>query len=308
MKDTVVIVNPASGNGSTGRGWHAIAAQLRAEGMDFDTVLTDRPAQATELARAAVREGRATVVAAGGDGTVNEVAGGFFEGGEPIPTEARMGVIPLGTGGDFRRTFAIPKEVRAAARVLRQGRVRAIDAGRATYRGHGGGEEVAHFVNIADAGIGGEVVRRVQRGPRLLSGEVTFTVATGLALLRWRNRPMRVVIDGEEHRLTAQQVVVANCQYYGGGMRIAPRADPSDGLFDVLLVGDLTLAECLRMAGPMRRGEHLDALPLKGWFGRGRRIRIEAAAPTLVDLDGELPGILPATLEMLPGAMRLVVP
>jgi diacylglycerol kinase (ATP) len=308
VKDTLVIVNPASGDGDTGRAWPLVAARLREAGLDFDYALTDRPAHATELAREAVRAGCGTVVAAGGDGTVNEVANGFFSGGEAIPGRARLGVVPLGTGGDFRRTFDIPRDVAAAARVLLEGRERVIDAGRATYVGPGGAPEAAHFVNIADVGIGGEVVRQVKRGPRLVSGAVTFTVATGVTALRWRNRPMHVVVDGEAYDLVAQQVVVANCQYYGGGMRIAPRAEPGDGWFDVLLVGDMSLVDNLRFAGPMRRGAHLDRPMAKLLYRRARRVEISSPRPALVDLDGELPGVLPATLELLPGALRLLAP
>jgi diacylglycerol kinase (ATP) len=308
MKDTLVIVNPASGGGKTGRGWPETAARLRSAGLDFDYALTEGPARATELARAAVGEGRSLVVAAGGDGTISEVSCGFFAGGEPIQTRSRLGVLPMGTGGDFRRTFAMSRDLETVAATLLAGRTRRIDAGRVRYRRADGGEAVGHFVNVADAGIGGQVVRMVNSRRKVLSGEITFTLASGLALLRWRNQPMKVVADGQVRELTAQQVVVANCQYFGGGMRIAPYALPDDGLFDVIIGGDLSRLESVRLMGPLRSGEHLERRVDKIDHLTASRVEVSSPSTILLDLDGEQPGMLPAVFEVLPGAIELVVP
>jgi YegS/Rv2252/BmrU family lipid kinase len=308
VKDVLLIVNPASAAGHLGRHWPRMAARLRSAGLDFDSVQTERPAQATVLAGQAVREGRPLVVAVGGDGTINEVANGFFEGGDPIPTSSRLGVIPMGTGGDLRRSLAIPRDPEAAARILVAGSSRRLDAGRATFRLAGGDSAVRCFVNVADAGIGGEVVRRVNSGFHVLNGEITFTLASAITLIGWRNRRMRVLVDGALHELVAQQVVVANCQYFGGGMRVAPRAVPDDGLFDVLVAGDLKLRENLRLLGPLRRGTHLDRPHRKIEWTTARRVEVSSPDPIRLDLDGEQPGVLPVTFEILPGALEVVVP
>src|SRR5437879_2571320 len=144
----MIICNPASRGGRTGRGWPEVAAGLRAGGLDFDVAMTTCAGEATELARAAVAEGRPLVVAAGGDGTVNEVANGFFEAEAPDRASPRLGVLPTGTGGDFRRTFGLPSEAREVARVLRAGRSRRIDAGRVSCVAPDGGSCVRYFVNI----------------------------------------------------------------------------------------------------------------------------------------------------------------
>lgn len=308
MRDVLIIVNPASGGGRTGRGWPAVAAQLRAAGLDFDTAMTSSAGEAVELARKAVRESRPLVVAAGGDGTVHEVANGFFAHGEPLQTASRLGVVPMGTGGDFGRTFGLPLDPALAASVLRAGRGRRIDAGRVTCAAPGGGSVVRHFVNIADAGIGGDVVDRVNSGPRLINGEVTFMVASLVTLLRWRNKPMRVAIDGEVRELIAQQVVVANCQYFGGGMWVAPTAEPDDGRFDVLVAGDLSLWENLRGLSRIRRGTHLSDGSSKIAHTLARRVEVSSPALVRVDADGEQPGVLPAIFEVMPGAIELVCP
>ena len=253
-----------------------------------------------------MREGRELVVAAGGDGTISETAAGFFEGGEPIPTEARFGILPMGTGGDFRRTFGIGIDVAAAAATLLHGRPRRIDCGRVTFTGHDGERQTLPFVNIADAGYGGEVVHRVNSGFKF--GAATFTLAALGALLSYRNAPVVVDVDGKRHELNAQQVVVANCQYFGGGMRMAPMADPADGLLDVILVGDVGILETLRGLGEVRRGTHLRDGNPKWSIHRARRVEVTSTSPVRLDVDGEQPGWLPATFEVVPGAITLMSP
>ena len=308
MKDTLIIVNPASGGGRTGRGWPAVAARLRDAGLDFDFALTSCPGEATELSRLAVSESRPLIVAAGGDGTINEVANGFFEAGERVPSDSRLGVLPTGTGGDFRRTMGFPQDPAEAGAVLRSGRTRRIDAGRVTCTSAEGGPVVRHFVNIADAGIGGDVVNRVNSGRRVINGEVTFTVASLITLLRWHNKPMTIVIDGMKRELVAQQVVVANCQYFGGGMRVAPRAVPDDGLLDVVIAGDLGMRENLRGLSEIRRGTHLDSGHPKISHALAKRVEVSSPELVRVDADGEQPGLLPAVFEVMPTALEVVCP
>ena len=275
--------------------------------MRYEAVHTTRPLEATAIAQRAVRESRPVVVAVGGDGTLNEVVNGFFHNGAPIPTASKLAMVPLGTGGDFRRTLRIPLDSKAAIKVLSEGLVRRLDAGCVTYQDHDGSTSVRHFINIADAGYGGEVVHRVNRGKKRL-GSATFTVTAFLALMAWRNKPMTVVIDGNQHDLVAQQVVVANCQYFGGGMRMAPAASPTDGVFDVILVGDAGKLETIRGMGDIRSGKHLDQRNPKIQLMYGKRIAVTSTKKVRIDLDGEQPGFLPALFEIQPGAIEFITP
>ncbi|MBO0703290.1 MAG: diacylglycerol kinase family lipid kinase [Candidatus Dormibacteraeota bacterium] len=308
MKDALVIVNPASAGGRTGRTWPAIAATLRGAGLSFDSALTRARGEATVLTREALGQGWPMVVAAGGDGTTHEVVNGFFdEAGQAIASQTRLGLVPLGTGGDFRRTFGVPTDTAAAAQVLRAARTRRIDVGRVTFVQDDGSSGARVFCNIADAGLGGEVVHRVNHGVRLGSGQLTFLLASAVSLLAWRNRRLRVEADGEVQELTAQQAVVANARYYGGGMCIAPGAEPDDGLLDLVLVGDVGRLQNLRLLGPLRAGTHLEGgFPIT--TRRVRRVKVEAETMVRVDADGEQPGHLPATFEVIPDALALVVP
>ena len=263
--------------------------------------------EATEIAQQAVRQSRPAVVAVGGDGTLNEVVNGFFHNGAPIPTTSKLAMLPLGTGGDFRRTLRIPLDPKEAVHVIQAGTPRRLDAGCVTYAAHDGSTAVRHFINIADVGLSSEVAHRVNTGSKRL-GAAAFTLASALALLSWKNKPMTVVVDGNQFDIVAQQVVVANCQYYGGGMRMAPSAKPTDGVFDVILIGNLGKLETARKIGSIRNGTHLDDHNPKVQLMYGKRISISSTATVRVDLDGETPGTLPALFEIQPGAIEFIAP
>jgi len=307
VADVLFIVNPAAGGGRAGREWSGIAGWLPSSGLSYEAALTTRPLEATEMAERAVRQSRPVIVAVGGDGCLNEVVNGFFHNGAPIPTTSRLAMLPLGTGGDFRRTLKIPLDHKAAVDVLRTGIPRRLDAGFVSYQTNDGGTGVRHFINIADAGLGGEVVHRVNNGSKRL-GSATFKLASFMALMAWKSKPMNVVVDGVSHDLKAMQVVVANCQYFGGGMRIAPTASPTDGVFDVILVGDAGKIETLRGIGTIQRGAHLDENNPKYQFLYGKRISVNSAEKVRIDLDGEDPGFLPALFEIQPSAIEFITP
>ena len=286
-----------------------IETWLPSSGLPYEVAFTTQPFHATEIAQRAVLESRPVVVAVGGDGTLNEVVNGFFRNGAPLPTASKLAMVPLGSGGDFRRTLRIPLDPKQAIDVLKTGLVRRLDAGCVTYQTADGGTALRHFINIADAGLGGEVVYRVNRGSKRL-GSQTYAVGSALSILSYSNKPMTVIVDGQTHELAkAQQVIVANCQYFGGGMRVAPRAVPDDGRLDVVIAGDLGMWENLRGLSEIRKGTHLDS-------GHHPKIshalasRVEVSSPELVrvDADGEQPGLLPAVFEVVPAALEVVCP
>ena len=303
--DILLIINPAAGGGRAGREWPRVAAEIRGAGITFEETFTSRPGEATEIARHAVRANRGVVAAVGGDGTLYEVVNGFFEKGEAIPTRSSLGLLPFGTGSDFQRSMAIPDGV-LAARVLADGRPRVIDAVRVTIGGR-----ILHFTSIGEAGFGAFVADKVNRTPKFLGGKVSFQIGTYRGFATWKHVPMRVVIDGTETReLTAQAVTVANARYYGGGMMIAPMAVPDDGLLDVIITGPIGKLEALGGFAKIYTGAHIDDPKLKHWFEvfRARRVEIDSQRQVLVQLDGEIAGTLPATFEVMPGAIRFMTP
>lgn len=301
------MVNPASAAGRAGKEWTAISSWLSTTGLPFEAKLTTRPLEGIEIAQAAVRESRPVIVAVGGDGTLNEVVNGFFHNGAPIPTTSKLAMLPLGTGGDFRRTLRIPLDFKEAVQIITNGTPRRLDAGCATYAAPDGSTAVRHFINIADLGLSSDVAHRVNTGSKSL-GAAAFTITSALALLRWKNRRLTVVVDGNQFDIVAQQVVIANCQYYGGGMRMAPSAKPTDGVFDVILIGNVGKLETARQMGNIRNGTHLDDHNPKIQLMYGKRISVSSKEHVLVDLDGETPGTLPALFEIQPGAIEFLAP
>jgi YegS/Rv2252/BmrU family lipid kinase len=281
---------------------------MPSSGLEYESVLTTRPLEATEITERAVKESRPVVVAVGGDGTLNEVVNGFFHNGAPIPTTSKLAMVPLGSGGDFRRTLRISRDAKEAIDAIRHGLVRRLDAGSVTFQTEDGTTATRHFINIADAGLPGEVVHRVNKGAKRL-GSLTYTVGGLMALLTYKNKPMTVVIDNNSYELPkSQQVIVANCQYFGGGMQMAPSASPTDGVFDVILIGDAGKIETIRGMNDVKNGKHLDQLNPKYQLMYGKRISITSPEKVRIDVDGEDPGFLPALFEISPGAIEFITP
>jgi diacylglycerol kinase (ATP) len=241
------------------------------------------------------------VVAVGGDGTVNEVANGLA-GIEGVD----LAVIARGTGWDFVRTYGIPRRLEEAVAVALDGTVRTIDLGRARYRGWDGTDSGSYFANIASAGMSGAIAKRANETSKVLGGRASYLWATLAVFSRWRNDEVQVTVDGERRSGRMHDVVVANGRYFGGGMMICPEAEPDDGLFDVLLIGDLSKRDLLLTLPKTYRGSHLPHP--KAELLRGAVVEVETAEPLPVELDGEQPGTTPARFEVVPRALRLRVP
>jgi diacylglycerol kinase (ATP) len=299
------IVNPASANGSTGKRWPAIWEQISILGPQHSALLTSRAGHATELAAEALAAGVDTVVAVGGDGTLNEVANGFFAGDRRYP-DAALGLLPFGTGGDFRRTLGIPMDLEAAVECINARKLRTIDVGRIEMEALEGGRKVRHFVNIADAGIGGVVVERVNRTTKLFGGKASFMYGSIATLLTYKPQQVSVKTEEQAWEGRAQNVVVANCQYFGGSMHVAPRAEPDDGQFDVVIFGDIARFEAIKSIGDIYKADHVKNPKVTGW--RSSRVEVTSDDRVLIDVDGEMCGILPAVFEVLPKAISVVVP
>jgi YegS/Rv2252/BmrU family lipid kinase len=215
-------------------------------------------------------------------------------------------VIARGTGWDFVRTYGIPRDVGAAARVAISGKTRRIDLGRVTYRAWEGHEAQAWFANIASAGMSGAIAQRANSTSKALGGKASYLWATLAVFARWGNDLVRVAVDGESREGRMHDVVVANGRYFGGGMMICPDASPDDGLLDVLLIGDLTKRDLLLTLPKTYRGKHLPHP--KAELLRGANVSVDSDSPLPVELDGEQPGTTPARFEAVRAALSVRVP
>ena len=309
-----LIVNPRAANGATGRHFDDISAAVRAAVGEHGHAFTERPMHASELARRALREGADLVIAVGGDGTINEVVNGFFEapahGDPPRPVRpgAALGILPRGTGGDLRRTVGLDGDLRACAPRL-SGERRPIDVGHIDFIDSKGQPTARYFINVAEAGVGSDVVRIANSSSKLLGGKLTFAVASLRALAGWRDVIVRWSLDGgpfQEGPVTT--FAVANGRCFGGGMIVAPGALLDDGLFHVTIWSGYSLSDFVLRSAAMYDGSHVK---LKGTrTATARSVRLEpspgARGPVNIEADGELMGRLPATFTVVPGALRLV--
>src|ERR1041385_7850883 len=315
MSLPVVIINPESAGGATGKQWPAIASELATHLGGFTPKFTTKTGEGVELAANAARHGAKLIVACGGDGTISEVANGILSAG----TDAVLGILPSGTGGDFRRTIGVPNKPARAAEILRQGQTRLIDVGKATFTNAHGEIQQRYFLGVASFGLSADVIAKVKeggpdwlptKGPRWLTGRMSFAVA--MVETAARKSATRVVVqldDDPARHMTVANLCVANARYFGGGMKIAPNAKLADGKFDVVSIGDLGAARILANSPRLYLGAHL-SMPEVGHALAARIVAKPIASDQTIDIevDGELPGRLPATFQIVPEALRVRAP
>ena len=302
----LLIANPLSGNGR-GAALRETVRLLEAAGVEHTVAATSHPRHATELARAGVaEEGFRFVVAVGGDGTVHEVVNGLVD---PASGEARadglvLGVVPGGSGCDFLRTWGLDIPVtRLVERHLLTEAVLPMDVGRISFTGPDGEPAVRLFANIAECGWGADVTRRANRLPRFVGG-VRYLLSTVVSTVRLRPVETSVTLDHTSLTEPVTEVVVANGQFFGGGMKVAPRALPDDGTFNVQTWrgGAREVFENLPRMGS---GEHLGHASVREW--QSSTVRVDAVEPLTIEADGEILGTTPATFEVLPRVLSLSV-
>ena len=306
----LMIVNPAAGNGATGRNWPDIRARARQRLGSFATHITNRVGDAQAAAQQAVADGIKLVVAVGGDGTFNEVVNGCLSGGDlqrlqQIRDGFALGFIPDGTGCDIAKTLRIPKSTAGAIEIIANGRPCAVDMGRLRYQGHDGRCKERFFHNVVSFGVGGEVVQQVSGTVKTFGPFAAFLIATLKTLVRYR--PKRVTLTIDDRFLGngwVWNVAIANGRYHGGGMLVAPEADMADGWFDVTLIGRLTLLDVALNLHRLYNG-NLHSVKQVHHF-RGRSIRSESPHPVLIEMDGEQPGTLPVQIDLLPGVLNIM--
>jgi YegS/Rv2252/BmrU family lipid kinase len=262
--------------------------------------MSERPGHLIELARQAVDAGAELVVAVGGDGTLNEVVNGI------AGRDVDLATIPIGTGMDFVRTYAIPTRFDDAVRVAVNGTPRTIDAGRVRHLTWGGDEAERWFANVGSVGMSGAVAQRANHMSKALGGRATFFYALTRTFLDWQNTEIVVRVDSGERRGRMHDVIVANGVWHGGGMKLAPDARPDDGLFDVVLIGDVSKLDFLTTAPKIYSGRHVTHPKVD--VVRSARVDVHAVERLPIEVEGEQVGTTPASFEVVPGALRVRVP
>jgi YegS/Rv2252/BmrU family lipid kinase len=307
----MVICNPISG---AGRGQSRLAAVRRAldnAGVNYTFDVTKARGDAVRLARSAVHAGCSVVVAIGGDGTLFEVVNGVMNPAEfgtsmPGDNQVAVGLVQAGRGSDFGRSVGVPSDVQAACARLLDGRTEQIDLGYVTFLGFDGNERSRYFANAAGLGFDAEVTLRANAGPRIMGGTIPYLSSLIRTLGTYRNKQISVSLDGADPwRARANSIVIANGQYFGGGMKIAPEASLSDGILDVTLLGDLGKIELVRNVPRVYDGSHVTHPKVKTFIAR----TIEVTSPdrVLLQADGEVLGTAPATFQIAPHVLRMII-
>lgn len=311
----LVIVNPQSGGGATGRAWTGLRRSLETtfDGRYWDEVFTKGPLHATAVTRMAIEEGYDQLVVVGGDGTLNEVVNGLFPedkemgiGLEPTRPDLRLTVVRRGTGGDFARALALPGTGGRVFNHVLSDRLAPLDLGICTFKARDGSTQRRAFANIASFGLSGLVDQKVNSSRK--GGRLTYVQAILSAVVEYRRQPVQIRVDGDDfyegHLLLG---VVANAPYFGGGLKIAPNADTTDGLFDIVLLSRVGGREVVK-ALDLYSGRHVRWDKVLTTRAQKMEVSVKDDSACLLDLDGEQPGQLKASFEIVPNAAQLVQP
>jgi YegS/Rv2252/BmrU family lipid kinase len=285
----LLLANPAAGGGRAGELLPQVERVMRSAGLEFRSVLTTGIEHGCREASAAAAAGEIPVVMSG-DGLIGQVGGALAGGSIP------MGVIPGGRGNDFARVVGIPTEPEAAVGVLAAGATREIDVGVIDGK---------RFLCIASCGFDSDA-NRIANEARLIKGNLVYLYAALRALAAWKPATFTLETDGERRSITGYSVGVCNSKAYGGGMYAAPDAEIDDGLLDVEACPAIGKLRFLRGMTKIFKGEHRELMEIQSW--RGREVRIEADRPFAVYADGDHIADLPATVSLLPRALKVVVP
>lgn len=288
--------------------WTAARQKVVAAGIEFDEYMTTRAGEATEVTRRAVRAGNANIIAVGGDGTLSEVVNGYFdEDGNIVDRDSALGLIPSGTGSDFRRSLGTGN-IDQLIRAILHTKTRSIDAARVEFQNNRNEKSFRTFINVASFGLGGDVSALVnawrERLPRMISGRARFAVAAIAALRRYKNVEVSITLDDRSIKINSNFIVVANGRFAGGGMMLAPNAELDDGLLDLILTNEISRFDIVRELGRIQRGAHLNHPKVTELHAR--EITIAASSPLPIDLDGEMVGTTPARISVLPSAIRFL--
>jgi YegS/Rv2252/BmrU family lipid kinase len=290
MRPLRLIVNPSAGGGRAGRVLADVEAALRDAGWTVTTQATRDLEHARDLGSAAAEAGD-LAVALGGDGLIGAVAAGL----STVPG-AVLGALPGGRGNDLARGLGIPLEPLEAVAVISTGVERDLDLGAVGER---------RFVGVASGGFDSEANRLANEAPAWLGGLV-YAYGALRALISWRPATFRVTVDGQASTFQGYSFAAANSKAYGGGMFIAPDAEPDDGLLDIVLTEHVSKLRFLASLPKVFKGTHVNEPTVR--VLRGREVHVSADRAFTIYADGDPIGELPAVIRSLPQAVRILVP
>ena len=305
---TIAIVNPHAGNGRTEKLWPNIELALKQSIGTFQTEHTSCKGDATILTRKALEGGATRVIAIGGDGHLNEVINGFIENDVSLYPDAILSFVMSGTGCDFQRSLGVSSKWETAVAKLKDAPIRQIDVGKVSYTAPDKTTQIRYFDNIASFGLSGAADHYIDNSSlgKYFGGTLLFLWATIKTVFTHPNQTIRYRIDdGQQEEICSRLCLLANGRYFGGGMHAAPEAELDDGLLDLLMLKEISLLKFLWHLPKIYMGTHLK-LPVV-YFQKVRKFTAVSSEHVILDIDGESPGFLEATFEILPKVLKLQV-
>ncbi|TGM45596.1 diacylglycerol/lipid kinase family protein [Leptospira vanthielii] len=306
MRKIKVILNPVSGGGLSAKVWKKVEPELQKKGIPYEYEATTKERAARDIAKDAVKQGFYWIIGIGGDGTFSNVINGLFENGKLINKNVIFSPIPAGRGNDFIKTVKVPKDPVKALEQILNGKERLIDLIAVTYTKVDKTKGNYLCLNLADFGMGGEVVYKVNRSrlASIIGGKGVFLLYTVLGLFTYTNKKITLTLSKFE-KITnkCRLIVCANGEYAGGGMWFAPRAKLDDGKMDLLAIQDVTVMETLRKFGYLYRGKLSD--DSKVISKQITELTADSDEDVFIDVDGENMGQLPAHFKVLPKVLPI---
>ncbi|MFW5971971.1 MAG: diacylglycerol/lipid kinase family protein [Bacillota bacterium] len=302
------IVNPVSANGKTALHWPSYEKFFRENNINMEVFLSRYAGDAVEISRQAVKNGYKKIMAVGGDGTVNEVINGFFQEDSLIDDDIKLIVFSQGTGCDFNRNFQFGRKPDDIVHIINSNNFRKIDIGHVKYINHSGVEEERYFVNLSDTGIGAATARLVNQSSKVFGGFITYLLGVFRILISYKNREIKVVIDGEEkYRQLINSVIIANGKYFGGGIKIAPRAELDNGFFNIVVLKNFSKIGIVLNLVKAYKGTHISHKLVESIKGKEIAISVVDGGISELEIDGESVGILPARFKILKSKLSIMV-
>lgn len=287
-----VILNPTAGSGECPLLFEAAKAVFDENGALYDIFITEHVGHAEELAADALKAGYKTVIAAGGDGTVREIAAAL------CGTDAALGILPFGTGNDLASALLIPEEPKKAAELILFGKKKPTDLGRANGR---------VFANVCGVGFDVDVLECTKKHKKGRKGMLPYLLGIVDAIVHRRRLHAHISLDGaQETELDALVIDICNGRRFGGGMMVAPEAKQDDGLFDVCIAKYIDLFQMITLLPTFIKGKHIDKKPII--YTRAKRVRVRLEGENTVQLDGELIEKAPLECEIIAGAAGIIRP
>uniref|UniRef100_A0A7N0UMY8 DAGKc domain-containing protein n=1 Tax=Kalanchoe fedtschenkoi TaxID=63787 RepID=A0A7N0UMY8_KALFE len=310
--ELVFVVNPKGANGRSGEDWNRILPYVRSR-LGGDCIicesLTSGPAHAIDITREAIRQGADAVIAVGGDGTLHEVVNGFFWAGKPVKNNDReatystaLGLIPLGTGSDFARTFGWKNDPHEAIERISKGLRSRVDVGVIT----GGDEESHYFINVADIHLSAKAGFYSAKYKKF--GNLCYVIGALQGFMGHKNQDFRIKIDDGDWEMCPQvtAMCIGNGKFFGGGMKITPNADPSSGNLEVVTLQSFKWYDFILKMHKLYNGTHISVKNVSSRRVQSIEVEDLSNSGIFVQSDGEHLGFLPRKFHILPAVIEML--